>query len=45
VTLDNGVTVPFIIGADPASPLEANLPVPPASVEQPKAITYWFIEK
>jgi len=45
VTLDNGVTVPFVIGADPASPLEANLPEAPASAEQPKAITYWFIEK
>jgi len=45
VTLDNGVTVPFIIGADPSSPLEASLPVPPASAEQPKAITYWYIEK
>jgi type IV pilus assembly protein PilY1 len=45
VTLDNGVTVPFIIGADPASPLEAALPVPPAAAKQPKAITYWYIEK
>ena len=45
VTLDNGVTVPFIIGADPASPLEAALPTPPSSAQQPKAIMYWFIDK
>jgi type IV pilus assembly protein PilY1 len=45
VTLDNGVTVPFIIGADASSPLEASLPAGPASGQQPKSLTYWFIEK
>jgi type IV pilus assembly protein PilY1 len=45
VTLDNGVTVPFLIGGDPDSPLEGTLPVPAASSAQPKSVTYWYIEK
>jgi len=45
VTLDSGVTVPFIIGASPTSPLESSLPSAPATGSQPRAITYWFIEK
>jgi type IV pilus assembly protein PilY1 len=45
VRLDNGVIVPFIIGADPDSPLEGSLPVPPSLSTLPKSITYWYIEK
>ena len=45
VTLDNGVTMPFIIGADHNSPLEGLEPVPSALAEQPKAVTYWYIHK
>jgi type IV pilus assembly protein PilY1 len=45
VTLDNGKTVPFIIGADEGSPLEAKLPESPSTGTQPKTLTYWYIEK
>jgi type IV pilus assembly protein PilY1 len=45
VRLDDGTIVPFIIGADPSSPLEGGLPVPPSLSTQPKSITYWYIEK
>jgi len=45
VRLDDGTVVPFIIGADPSSPLEGGLPVPPSLSTQPKSITYWYIEK
>jgi type IV pilus assembly protein PilY1 len=45
VRLDTGEIVPFIIGADPDSPLEGGLPVPPSLATSPKSITYWYIEK
>jgi type IV pilus assembly protein PilY1 len=45
VTLDDGTTMPFIIGADPNSPLEGLEPTPSALAEQPKALTYWYIHK
>lgn len=45
VRLDDGTIVPFIIGADPSSPLEGGLPVPPSLSTMPKSITYWYIEK
>ncbi|HUP92030.1 MAG TPA: PilC/PilY family type IV pilus protein [Solimonas sp.] len=47
VTLDTGLTVPFCIGCDATSPLEANLPLIPASAtpKQPKSRTYWYIEQ
>jgi type IV pilus assembly protein PilY1 len=45
VRLDDGTVVPFIIGADPRSPLEGSLPVPPSLSTIPKSITYWYIEK
>jgi type IV pilus assembly protein PilY1 len=45
VTLDDGTTVPFIIGADPDSPLESKLPESPSTGTQPKNLTYWYIEK
>ncbi|RYZ67571.1 MAG: pilus assembly protein PilY, partial [Proteobacteria bacterium] len=47
VTLDNGKTVPFCIGCDPTSPLEASQPPLPASAtpSEPKRRVYWFIER
>jgi type IV pilus assembly protein PilY1 len=46
VKLDgDGPVVPFIIGADPRSPLEGGLPVAPSLSTLPKSITYWYIEK
>jgi type IV pilus assembly protein PilY1 len=45
VTLDDGTTMPFIIGADHNSPLEGLEPVPSGLAEQPKALTYWYIHK
>jgi len=45
VTLDDGVTYPFVIGADPASSLESSLPTAPSTGTQPKSLTYWYIEK
>ncbi len=45
VTLDDGSTVPFVIGANPDSPLEGSPPIPPTSVIQPKARVYWNIEQ
>lgn len=44
VTLDDGRTVPFVIGANPSSPLEGSPPVQPLSVMQPTARVYWNIE-
>jgi type IV pilus assembly protein PilY1 len=45
VELDDGTTVPFIIGAVGDSPLEAALPTPPETGTQPKSLTYWLTEK
>ena len=45
VTLDNGKTVPFVIGASANSALEASLPNSPSTGTQPKTLTYWYIEK
>jgi type IV pilus assembly protein PilY1 len=45
VRLDDGTIVPFIIGADPRSPLEGGLPTGPAFSTMPKSITYWYLEK
>jgi type IV pilus assembly protein PilY1 len=45
VTLDDGTTVPFIIGADADSPLESKLPESPSTGTQPKSLTYWYLEK
>lgn len=45
VTLDDGSLVPFIIGANPDSPLEGSPPTTPASVTQPAARVYWNIEQ
>ncbi len=45
VTLDDGTTVPFLIGGDAQSPLQSELPVGPSVGAQPRAVTYWYIEK
>ncbi len=45
VTLDNGTTVPFLLGGDPTSPLEGELPTATSSGLQPKSLTYWYIQK
>jgi type IV pilus assembly protein PilY1 len=45
VTLDNGKTVPFVIGSSANSALEASLPNSPSTGTQPKSLTYWYIEK
>lgn len=45
VTLDDGQTVPFIIGADGDSPLEGSLPSAPSTGTQPKSLTYWYIDQ
>lgn len=37
--------MPFIIGADPDSPLQSRRPIGPSSTQQPKSLTYWYIEK
>jgi type IV pilus assembly protein PilY1 len=45
VTLDDGTTVPFIIGANANSPLEGGAPPTPPSASQPKARVFWNIEQ
>jgi type IV pilus assembly protein PilY1 len=45
VTLDDGTTVPFVIGAKPDSPLEGAPPTSPVTVVQPKSRVYWYIQK
>jgi len=45
VTLDDGRTIPFIIGAKPASALEGSEPPPPSDVFRPKGRVYWNIKK
>ena len=45
VTLDDGTTVPFVIGSEPNSPLEGGAPTGGSSAVQPKAKTYWNIEQ
>lgn len=47
VTLDDGRTVPFVIGASGRSPLEASEADPGASstANQPKNRVYWYIQK
>jgi type IV pilus assembly protein PilY1 len=47
VTLDDGATVPFVIGANPLSPLESVLGgggLTPA-VNEPKSRVYWYIQQ
>lgn len=46
VTLDNGETVIFVIGASPTSALEAKKPTPPtAAPPRPTKRVYWNIQK
>lgn len=45
VTLDDGTTVPFVIGADPSSALEVRPPPAPDTATQPKARIFWNIVK
>ncbi|MES2636876.1 MAG: PilC/PilY family type IV pilus protein [Pseudomonadota bacterium] len=45
VTLDNGKTVPFIIGANPTSALQGGSPKVPPSAIRPKSRVYWNIKK
>jgi len=45
VTLDDGTTVPFLIGGETNSPLEGGEPIPSGMADQPKAQTYWYIHK
>jgi type IV pilus assembly protein PilY1 len=45
VTLDDGSTVPFLIGGSGSSPLEGGEPPLPDSAKQPKARVYWNIEQ
>ncbi|MWV16124.1 pilus assembly protein PilY [Pseudomonas sp. L-22-4S-12] len=45
VTLDDGTTVPFVIGANPDSPLEGSPPVEQLSVMQPTSRVFWNVEQ
>lgn len=45
VTLDDGQTVPFVIGMDADSPLESYLPQSTASSLQLKGMVYWYIQQ
>lgn len=45
VTLDDGSTVPFVIGADTSSALEVKPPPAPDTATQPKARIFWNIVK
>jgi type IV pilus assembly protein PilY1 len=37
--------IPFIIGADPDSPLKGNEPMPPTMTMQPKSLIYWYLQQ
>lgn len=41
VTLDDGSTVPFVIGSSKDSALEGSIPSSPSSLAQPKAWVFW----
>jgi type IV pilus assembly protein PilY1 len=46
VILDDGSTVPFVIGANPTSPLEGGAsPGSSLSVTQPKGRVFWYLEQ
>jgi len=45
VTLDDGTTVPFVIGSKPDSPLEGSPPTSPVTAVQPKSRVYWYIQQ
>jgi len=37
--------IPFIIGADPDSPLKGKEPTPPTMTMQPKSLIYWYLQQ
>ena len=37
--------IPFIIGADPDSPLKGKEPTPPSLTTQPKSLIYWYLQQ
>ena len=45
VTLDNGATVPFIIGASPNSALQGGVPISSTTPTRAKGRVYWNIKK
>jgi type IV pilus assembly protein PilY1 len=45
VILDDGTTVPFIIGASPDSPLQGGTPGNVSSWSQPRQRVYWYIQQ
>lgn len=45
VTLDDGTTVPFLIGGSGSSALQGGEPPLPDSANQPKARVYWNVEQ
>jgi type IV pilus assembly protein PilY1 len=45
VQLDDGTIVPFVIGADPTSPLQSKPPTGSSSWTQPTQNVYWFIQQ
>ena len=45
VTLDDGTTVPFLIGGEPEGAPQSGLPLGPSVPAQPKAVNYWYIHK
>ena len=45
VTLDDGTTVPILIGGSASSPLEVTDPSVSTSFEQPTTRVYWHIDQ
>ena len=45
VTLDDGRTVPFVIGSSPSSPLESMLPSSAPAAGQARGMVYWYIQQ
>lgn len=45
VTLDDGTTVPFIIGGNTNSALQGGDPISPSSIVRPRSRAYWNIKK
>jgi len=44
-TTGTTMTVPFLIGGDPKSPIEVKLPTNPAGVATHKSRVYWYIQQ
>ncbi len=45
VTLDNGSTVPFIVGASSSSSLQGSNPIPSGTTKRGKGRVYWNVKK